>query len=162
AEQGAVQRPRRLQVAPERLLDDDACTVRASRRGKLLNDFPEQRRRDRKVECRPLRGAERLAQGLKRRRGLGVAVPVVQPARQLLERAWIETAVLLDTVARPGTQLVDAPAGPRYANHRHVEMAALRHRLQRGEYLLVRQVARGPEEHQRVGCPFAHDALSRA
>src|SRR6266550_1588167 len=78
-----------------------------------------------------LGGAELLANGLEGRRVLVVAVHVTQHAAQRVERRGIESAVLLDAVARAGAELVDPPAGLGHADHRHVEVAAFRHRLQR-------------------------------
>ena len=74
--------------------------------------------------------------------------------------AGSSAAVLLEAVARPGLELVEVPAGLGHADHRHVEVAALHHRLQRREDLLVGQVAGGAEEHQRVGVgSVVHDRL---
>ena len=59
-------------------------------------------------------------------------------------------AVLLDALARPLAQLLEAAvAGD--ADDRHVERAAANHRLQRGEDLLEREVAGGAEEDQGIG-----------
>ena len=127
----------------------------------LLDDQPEQRGRDGEVVRRPLGGAELLADGLEGRRVLVVAVDVAQQAAQLVERRGIEPAVLLEAVARPGPELVEVPAGLGHADDRHVEVAALHHRLQRREDLLVGQIAGGAEEDQGVGMGFAHrDLLS--
>ena len=70
---------------------------------------------------------------LKRGRVVVVAVDIAQQAAQLVERRGIEPAVLLDAVAGPGPELVEIPAGLGHADDRHVEMAALHHRLQRRE-----------------------------
>ena len=58
--------------------------------------------------------------------------------------------MLLYTVFGSSTQLVEAPSLPGHTDHRNVEMAALDHRLQRREDLLVREITRRTEEHQRV------------
>ena len=47
-------------------------------------------------------------------------------------------------------QLLARPGRPRDADHRHVELAAPRHRLQRGKDLLVGEIAGDAEEDQRV------------
>ena len=146
----------------EGLFDDDAGAVGAARLGQLFHDQPEQHGRDGEVVRRPLRGAELLADGLKRRRVVVVAVDVAQQAAQLVERRRIEPAVLLEAVVRPGPELVEVPTGLGHADDRHVEVAAFHHRLQRREDFLVGQIARGAEEDQGVGmgvrsCPvLAH------
>ena len=71
-----------------------------------------------------------------------------------------ETAVLLDAVVRPRLELVQGPPGPAHADHRHIQMAAAHHALERREDLLVRQVARGAEEDKGVAVKFAHESLS--
>ena len=135
----------------ERLLDDDAGAVGAARLAELLDDQPEQHGRDGEVVRGPLGGAELLAEGLERRRVLVVAVDVAQQAAQLVERRGIEPAVLLEAVLGAGLELVEVPAGLGHADDRHVEVAALHHRLQRREDLLVGQIAGGAEEDQGVG-----------
>ena len=160
AEQDPVQRARRLEIAAEGLLDDHARAVGAARGGELLHDRAEQRGRDGEVVRRPLRGAERLAQRLEGGRVGVVAVDVPQQAAELLERRGVETAVLLEAVARPRLELVELPAGLRHADDRHVQVTALQHRRERREDLLVREIARRAEEDECVGMGFAHGDLA--
>jgi hypothetical protein len=47
-------------------------------------------------------------------------------------------------------QLIQGPAGLGDADDRHVKLAAADQRLERREDLLVRQVAGGAEEHERI------------
>ena len=70
--------------------------------------------------------------------------------------------MLLEAVAARAPELVEVPAGLGDADHRHVEVAALDHRLQRREDLLVREVAGRAEEDQRVGVGVAHGVLFSA
>ena len=56
-------------------------------------------------------------------------------------------------------QLVKAPAGLGDANHRHIEVAAFDHGLQRGKDLLVRQVPGRAEKDQGIGFDIAHGRL---
>src|SRR5216683_1229023 len=158
-EQRTVEGLRRGAVAAERLFDDHASAVGATRPAQLCHDRPEQRGRDREVVGRALGGAELLTNRIERRRGPVVAVDVAQLTGQLVERRGIESAVLLDAVARPGAELVEPPAGLRHADDRHVEVAAFRHRLQRWKDLLEREIARGPEEDQGVRMALAHREL---
>jgi hypothetical protein len=58
----------------------------------------------------------------------------------------MEPAVLLDTVTRSSLQLIEPPTGFRYPDDRHVKVAALHHRLQRREDLLVSEIARAPKK----------------
>ncbi len=64
--------------------------------------------------------------------------------------------MFLQAVVRPRPKLVEVPASLGHADHRHVEVAALHHRLQRREDLLVCQIAGGAEEDQGVGMGIAH------
>ena len=68
--------------------------------------------------------------------------------------------MVLQAVACPRPELVELPARPGHADDRHVEVAALQHRLQRWEDLLVSQVARDAEEDQGVRMCCAHGVLS--
>ena len=141
---------------PEGLLDDDPRARRATRRRELLDHQPEQQRRDRQVVRRPLGRAELPAERLEGRGVRVVAVDVAQQARELLEGRRVEPAVLLEAVAGAGLELFEIPAGLGDPDHRNVEVAALQHRLQRREDLLVGEVARRPEEHQRVRVGRGH------
>ena len=149
----AVELLRRLQVAPERLLDDDAGVLRAVGRAEALDDRGEEARRDREV----VRGALRAAEGLTQRLegGLVAVVPVdvAHELREPAERALVvdTTAVRLDAVAGPVAQLLHRPRRGRDADHGHAQLAPLEHVVERREDLLVGQVARRAEEHQRVG-----------
>src|SRR5205823_8875516 len=156
------------QVAPERLLDDDARVLGAARLAETLDHGREQARRDGQVVRGSLRvdvvqcGADRLER-------LGVAVvPVHVPHRlaERLERVPVVDAapVLLDAVMGALAQVVDTPARRRHADHGDAQVAPLRHRVERGEDLLVREVSGRPEEDKRVRargfgglhhCPFS-------
>src|SRR4029079_13228555 len=70
---------------------------------------------------------------------------------QLRESAAVNPAVLLEAVLCALLELVEVPARLGYADHGHVEGARLHHGLKAGEDLLVREVARRPEEDERVG-----------
>ena len=78
---------------------------------------------------------------------------------QLLVRI-VQAGMLLQALACPLLQVVKGPPALGDADHRHLEVAALGHRVQCGKDLLERQIARGPEKHERVGmclghrCPF--------
>ena len=122
-----------------------------SARCELLDDRAEQRRRDREV-VRGMDGAVELAAQRGERRRVGVvAVDVAQQRQELRERRLVDAAVLREAVARPRAELVEVPARLRDADDGHVEVPAPDHRLQRREDLLVREIAGGAEEHERVG-----------
>src|SRR5262249_28246017 len=59
-------------------------------------------------------------------------------------------AVFGDAVARAVAQVVHRPLRRRHTDDRHVELVVLHHRIQRGEDLLAREIARHAEEHQRI------------
>src|SRR4029450_14087638 len=65
-------------VVTEGFFNDDASAFGAVRLRQLFYDQPEQRRWDGEVVRRPLRGAQLLADGLKGRRVLVVAVHIVE------------------------------------------------------------------------------------
>ena len=103
--------------------------------------------------------AELLADGLERRRVPVVAVDIAQQAAELVERRGIQSAVLLDAVARAGAELVQAPARFRHADDRRVEVASLHHHLQRREDLLVGEIAGRAEEDESIGLAVGHREL---
>ena len=100
---------------------------------------------------RPLGRPEFLADGLERRRIVVVAIDVAQQAAQLVESRGIDATVLFQAVAGPCPELIDGPAGLGHADDGHVKVAALDHRLQRREDLLVSQIAGRAEEDQGIG-----------
>ena len=65
--------------------------------------------------------------------------------------------MVLEAVARPIAQLVQRPAGACHADDRDIQIARSDQRLQRGEDLLVGQVARGTEKNE--GVRFGHRHL---
>ena len=67
--------------------------------------------------------------------------------------------MFLKTVLRPVLELIEIPARFGDADHRHVEMAAFHHRLQRWKDFLVSQIAGCPEENQSVGMGSAHGVV---
>ena len=156
AEQGPVQVARRREVLAEGLFDDDTGPRRAAGRGQLLDDRSEKRGRNGEVMRRMRRGAELAAERRERRRVRVVPIDIAELRTQLCEGITVEPAILLDAVLRPRAQLVERPAGLGHADDRDVERAAPGHRLQRGEDFLVRQIARGPEEDERVGLRAIH------
>ena len=149
-EEDPVQLLRRGEVRPERLLDDDAGVLREARRPELLDHLSEENGRDGEVVRRALRAPQLLPDGGERRRVVVVAVHVAKKARQLREGRGVEAAVLLEALLRARPHLVEAPARLRDADDGDVQAPAFQHRLERREDLLVGEVARGPEEDERV------------
>ena len=152
AEQDPIEVPRRSQVVAERLFDDDAAPRVAVRLGELLDD-----------QCRTARAESPDSGPAAARRRAPCGAPGTSPGRcsRRPHSAASRTAsrtprrsrppCFSRLSARPRLELVEIPARLGHADHRHVEVAALHHRLQRREDLLVGQIARGAEEHQRVG-----------
>ena len=95
--------------------------------------------------------AELLPDGLEGRRVLVVAVHVTEQRGELGEGRRVHpTPVLLQAVLGAGLQLIEPPARLGHADHRHVQVSALQHGLQRRKDLLVGQIAGGPEEDEGV------------
>ena len=73
----------------------------AVRLRQLLDNRFEQHRRNGQVMGGPLRPAEFFAERLEGGGIVVIAVHVTQQAAQLLERRWIDSAVLFEAVAEP-------------------------------------------------------------
>ena len=155
-EEDPIQLSRRGEVLAEGLLDDDPGAVRAARSRQLLHDRSEERRRNREVVGRVLGAGELAPERLERRRILVVAVDVAEQPAQRGEGVGVEAAVLLDALSRPRLQLIEVPTRLGHADDRHVEVAALGHRLQRRKDLLEGQIAGRAEKDERVGLSVAH------
>ena len=104
--------------------------------------------------------AQLATQAIERRRIFVVAVHVAEQRQELVEGRPVDAAaVRLQAVSARASQLIEVPAGLCHADDGHVQMAALHHRLQRREDLLVREVAGRAEEHQRIGVRWGLDQL---
>ena len=79
----------RLEVAPERLLDDDTSVFVDALRGEALRDVVEQARRDREEVQRVLAGLERLLELLERRLLAVVARDVPQALQHVLDHVLV-------------------------------------------------------------------------
>ena len=148
-----VELPGRRQVAAEGLLDDQARVLGQAGLAQALDHRLEQRGRHREVVRRALGALERL---LQRVEGLGlvvVAADVADRLLQLVERGAVvdAAAFLLDRVAHALVHLVVGLRAAGDADHTRHQLAALGHRVQRGEDLLVGEVAREAEQHEGVG-----------
>ena len=159
AVQDPIQGPRRDEVVAKGFLDHHAASFRAPRSSELFHDGSEERGGDRQVVGGMRRVSELASQRLEGCRVPVVAVDVAKQARQLGERGPVQAAVLLDALLRPRAQLVEGPAGLGDTDDRYLELSALRHRLQRGKDLLVRQIAGRPEEYKRVRMCVDHGDL---
>src|SRR5579872_1339102 len=79
--------------------------------------------------------------------------------------AAARSAIRIDVVkyfllhGSPLSELIDGPTTLGDTDHRHVEMAAFHHGLQRRENLLVRQIAPSAKEHQCIGMGVVHWVL---
>jgi hypothetical protein len=159
--QDAVQLARRREIAAEGLLQHDAAALGAARAGEAADHEREGARRNGEIEGGMARRAERRSD---RREGrvLGViAAHVEQPLRELLEGSRVDaSAVRLDALA--GSR-VDPPHVERLAadgHHGRIEASALHHRVERREDLLEGEIARRPEDHQRVGLRALHQLFA--
>ena len=113
-----VELPGRLEIAPERLLQDHARVVGTARRAEPLHDGLEDRRRDGEVVHRALGTVECRQELLVRRRFAVVTVDVAQQLVELLESVLVvdAVAVLLDAGRAPacaGRRLSTVTTPPR-------------------------------------------------
>ena len=146
---GRVQRPCARQVPPERLLQDDPRTVRASRGGEVRDHLGEERRRDGEVVER-VPGLSELA--AKRMEGLDVvvrALDVAQPRGERLDGRPVDRPGRSDAPPGPLPQALEV-ARPGDADDRHVEALVADQPEEGGEDLLEGEVSRRAEEHERV------------
>ena len=89
--------------------------------------------------------------------GLGVvAARIAQECREPGERRLVHAAVLLQALPGAGTEVVVAPVVSRDADDGEVQTFIADEALQRGEDLLVREVAGGAKEDEGVGVAGAH------
>ena len=154
--QRGVERLGRREVAAERLLHDEPGRVAVPDARQLRRHRPEQARRDREIEQRTGRRAKRLAQRVERPRLQVVAGHVGQSRRELAKTLGLGAAVSGDALPGPGPQLLDAPGRLGDPDDRDGQVAVAAHVQQRRKNLLVGEVARGPEQDQRVRVRLVH------
>ena len=148
----AVELPRRSQVASERLFDDDARLIGQARRAEPFDHRGEQRGRDGEVMRRTPGIAQRLLERFERTRIVVIAAHILEQGKKVVEGVpVIDLAGLPDAVRRLFAQLRQAPFRGGDAHHRHIEHAALGHRVERRKDHLVGEVAGHAEDHQRIG-----------
>ena len=147
-----LQRARRLEVVPERLLDHDARALGQARAGQAVDHHPEQRRRDLEVEDRALLPIQRSRHALEGR-GLGeIAGQVGEPRREARERRLVDRlAAGLDR--RPGVraQIVVGPIVGGDAEDRTLQQPAALEPVERSERHHPRQIATDAEDDEDVG-----------
>src|SRR5438094_8190281 len=148
--QRPVQRPGRLEVASERLLDHHPCTGRAPGRAQTLDNGREQTGWDGEIVQRPGRLTKRCPEPGPRRQIAIIACDVVKPWGESGERRRVELSGLREALPDRSAKGLDLPRRSGDADDRDIEMAALHHGLKRREELLARQVAGGSEEHYRL------------
>ena len=98
-EQCAVERLRRLAIAAEGLLDDEARVDVETGLGERGNDNAKQARGNRKIVQRPLGAAERLLQFRESLRIVVVPIDISQEAQKLIKLGRVRAPVLLDAVS---------------------------------------------------------------
>src|SRR5262249_273741 len=148
--QRLVERLRRREIAPERLLDDDASRLVAAGDSQAVGDRWKQFRWNRQIVERTLRIAQRLPQSLVRQRILIVAVHVAQTLGQLREGLRVDATVGLEAGAGAFAKRIEASRRPGDANDGPVEMPSTNQCLKRRENLTKREVSSRAEEHERI------------
>ena len=143
-----IEFPRGGQVASERLFDDNARVIGQARGTESFDYRCKERGRDGEVVRRAPRIVQRLLERLKRTRGFVIAAHVPEQRQKMIEGALvIDPARLLDAVLHAFAQLRQTPFRSGDADHRDVEDAALRHRVERREDHLVGEIPGHTEEH---------------
>ena len=151
---------RRLQVVPERLLDDHPLPVR--HQASALAEAARPRWRTATAESRGrtrVRGGRRAPCATFEYSSLAVevAADVAELGREPVEHLVVEVlAGLLDRVAGAAAKIVVGQVLARHPEHGHVEQPAPLEPVERAERLLPGQVAGYPEDDQGVGFAFAH------
>ena len=148
----------RLEVVPERLLDDDPLFVRHQvRLGQAVDHRGEQRRRDLQVEHRVVPVAERPRHLRIQLLAVEVAADVGEPCGEPVEHGVVEVlAGLLDRIARAGAQLLVGQVAPRHPEHGNVEQSPSLEPVERAERLLPGQIAGYAEDDKRVCFAIGH------
>ena len=150
------ERPSRLQIVAERLLDDDAGVFGETGIRKALHDHREQTGRNLQVEHRMLCTAERRADA-----GVGgvvgeVALHIAQAGGEARERGFVELlAGGDDRCASAFDELVDRPIVDGDPDDGAVEKSSLLEPVERPEGHHPCQVARDAEDHEHVRCRIA-------
>ena len=156
-----IELPGALEIAAEGLLHHHAGALSGGR-GQVLDHDREHARRDGEVVQRALRRTECLLQRCERGAIVVIAVDVTQQADEARRHGCIDVVhELLEALAHARGQLLELPALPRHADHRHAEEVAAHQVIQRRIDLAIAQVPGRPEEHQRVRVATFHAAAFR-
>ena len=94
---------------------------------------------------------QRLADPVERRGLVRVATDVSQARQESAEGLVVRGAQFLDRGAGVRAQVGIGPFGAPGPDHRHFEQHVTFQPVERGERLVVREIARDPEDHQGVG-----------
>ena len=159
---------RRVEVAAERLLDDDPVGLPTARHqpalAQVADDGDEVLRRGGAVEepvaagvALALDAVDLLLQGLERCRRVEVAADVADAVFEALPDVLVGLAgarVLVDRLAHLLAELLVRQRPPRHADDREVrrQEALEGEVVEGGHQLLPGQVAGGPEDHHHRGC----------
>ena len=125
----------------------------------MFDDDAEHARWNRQVVQRTGRSIKSLAQLIEGFAVVVIAIDVAKQLEQLGESGLVDPAVLGQAVAGPSLKLLERPARLGHADHRYVEMPVLNQVLERGEDLLVGQVAGRAEKDEGIGVVQFHGRL---
>ena len=143
------------QVAPEWLLEDDPRAGGGAGGRQVRDHLPEERGRDGQV----VKGMPRVSELASQRvEGLDVVVRtlhVAQPRREVLDRRALDDAGSREALASALAEAVEV-SRTGHADDRQVEALVAGQAEECREDLLEGQVARRPEEHERVGSLGGH------
>src|SRR5271157_562433 len=111
SQKDSIEPPRRGQVRSEGLFDDNARILGTARFAELFHHQSEENGWNGEVVRRALRRGELFAKRLIGGGVLVVAVHIAQQTAQLGKSYRVQSAMLLEAVARPRPKLFEVPAG---------------------------------------------------
>ena len=142
---------RRLEVAPERLFDDDPRAFGATGARQMLDRHGKRAGWNREVEQRTLGVAEGLPDLGEELELAVVTGHVLQQRRQASERGLVDGASRRHAAPHALDQLLAGHRQPSHADDGHVQLPAGGERLKRRKNLFVREVAGDAEHDEGVG-----------
>ena len=156
-----VELPRRGEIAPERLLDDDTRAAGQPFATEPLDHGREQRGRDGQVVHRMTRTAQDPPQRLERAGVAVVTIDVLHQRQQPVQGSVAGAGTgLRDAVPRMVTKLRKTPPRGRDPHDRNGQRSPLHHPAESRKDHLAGEITRRAEEHEGIGRDHALIAVA--